>query len=111
MRILLGILALLYTSIAQAVVLKNPNPNIIPEVWGGNVNLGIGNAIAYFIGVAAVLGVIAITWWGIQMVLAAGDEEKVKKARWIIQYALIGTMIAAGAYGIITFVADLNLSA
>lgn len=54
------------------------------------------------------MGVIGITWGGIQMMIAAGDEEKMKKARWIIQYSLIGTGIAAGAYGIINFVANVN---
>jgi hypothetical protein len=65
--------------------------------------------IAWLIGLTAVLTVIAITWAGIQMVLATGEEEKMKKARYTMIYAFIGLFVAGLAYGIVTFITNLNL--
>lgn len=90
------------------IIVENPNETLIPNFWGGNVTNGIGTFIEYAVGIASVLGVIGITWGGIQMMMAAWEEEKMKKARWIIQYSLIGTALAAWAYGIISFVANIN---
>jgi len=53
--------------------------------------------------------VIAITWAGIQMIFSAGDDEKVKKARYTIIYGLIGVFLAGAAYGIIKFVGTIQL--
>lgn len=50
--------------------------------------------IAWGISLTAVLTIIAITWAGIQMVLAVGEEEKMKKARHTMIYAFIGLIIA-----------------
>lgn len=69
----------------------------------------IGNIIAWGIGVTAVLTILAITWAGIQMVLAVWEEEKMKKARHTMIYAFIWLIIAWLAYGIAKFVTNLNL--
>ena len=52
---------------------------------------------------------MAITWASIQMILAAGDEEKTKKARQMIIYAFIGIIIAGLAYGGVHFLMNLKL--
>ena len=57
--------------------------------------------IAYAIGLAGVLGVIGITWWGIQMVLSTGEDEKLKKARYMLIYSMIGVLLAGLAYLIV----------
>lgn len=78
----------------------------VPNADGSDV---IASIIAYGIGIAWVLWVIAITWAGIQMVFSAGDDEKVKKARYTIIYGLIGVFLAGAAYGIIKFVGTIQL--
>jgi hypothetical protein len=50
---------------------------------------GIGSMIAWMIGLSAVLTIMAITWAGINMVLAVGEEEKMKKARQTMIYAFV----------------------
>ena len=53
------------------------DPNLLPPGTSGIQILA--NTIAYGIGIASVLGVIGVTWGGIQMILSSGEEEKLKK--------------------------------
>jgi multisubunit Na+/H+ antiporter MnhB subunit len=62
------------------------------------------------IGLTAVLTVLAITWAGIQMILATGEEEKFKKARHTMIYAFIGLLVAGLAYGAVTLITNLQLN-
>ncbi len=75
----------------QIVEVKNP----MTFLW---------NLIAYAIGIAGVLAVIGVTWWGIQMILSSGEDEKMKKARYILIYSLIGVLVAGLAYGVVDVV-------
>jgi hypothetical protein len=43
------------------------------------------------------------------MVLATGEEEKFKKARYTIIYAFIGLIVSGLAYGIVSFFTNLKL--
>jgi hypothetical protein len=54
----------------------------------------IGSFISWLIGITAVLTILSVTWAGINMVLAAGDEEKMKKARLTMIYSFTGLIIA-----------------
>ncbi len=53
---------------------------------------------------------MTITWASIQMILSVGEDEKIKKARYMIIYAIIGLVIAGLAYGIVKFMTNLNLN-
>lgn len=70
----------------------------------------IGALIAWFIWLTAVLAILAITWAAIHMVLAVGDEEKMKKSRHTMIYAFIGLLISGIAYGVVMLVTGLNLN-
>jgi hypothetical protein len=61
---------------------------------GDNPEDTIANIISYGLGIVGVLAVMAATWAGIQIIIAAGDEEKVKKSRMMIIYAMIGVVVA-----------------
>lgn len=69
----------------------------------------LASLIAYMIGVVAILAVIGVTWGGIQLVLATGDDEKIKKGRYTIIYSLIGVLVAGVAYGIVSLVGSLQI--
>jgi Type IV secretion system pilin len=69
----------------------------------------IANIIAWLLGITAVLTVLAVTYAGIQMILATGEEEKFKKARHTMIYAFVGLVVAGLAYATVTFVTHLNL--
>lgn len=69
----------------------------------------IGAFIAWMIGLTAVLTVLAITWAWIQMILAVGEEEKMKKARHTMIYAFIWLIIAWLAYAAVTMITYIKL--
>lgn len=74
----------------------------------GDPSTAIASLIAGGIGIAAILGVISLTWAGIQMILAAGDDEKIKKAKQMILYSIVGVVLAGLAYGIVKVISILQ---
>ncbi len=70
----------------------------------------IAKIIAFFISLTGILSVMTMTWASIQMILAVGEDEKIKKARYMIIYSLIGLLIAGLAYAIVKFMTNLNLN-
>lgn len=96
----------IFTSYAYDVV--SPAPWLLPEINNNSDNM-IAIIIAWLIQITAVLTILAVTWAAIQMMLAVGEEEKMKKARYTMIYAFIGLGVAWLAYGIVTLVTNLNL--
>lgn len=74
-----------------------------------NIGQLIAKLISYAIGIAGVLWVIGITWWGIQMILSTGDDEKLKKWRFIMIYSIVWVIVAGLAYSIISIVGNLKI--
>ena len=81
-------------------------------IVGNNVNLGIKDrkfsqyiqdVIVYLLGFLALLVVILIIWAGFTILTSGGEEEKVKKAKSIIKYAIFGLIIIFLAWSITTF--------
>jgi len=76
-------------------------------------NIGMPNAIGILQGLAhwsnvllgflGVIGVLAIVWAGVQMIIHFGDEEKITKSKNIIMYVVIGLAIATVAWTIVRF--------
>lgn len=56
-----------------------------------------------------VIGVIALTWGGFLFITAFGEDEKVKKGKNVITYALLGVVLSIAAYGIIDIVNRLTV--
>lgn len=65
------------------------------------VATSIGKIIKQAIMFSGILAIMALTYAGILMMLSYGDESKVKSAKAIIQYALIGVVLSGAAYAII----------
>ena len=59
---------------------------------------------------SGILAILALTYAGILMMLSYGDESKVKSAKSIIQYALIGVVLSGAAYAIIEAINALKIS-
>ncbi len=70
----------------------------------------ISSIIAWMIWLTAVLTILAITWAWVQMVLAIGEEEKMKKARHTMIYAFIWLIVSWLAYAAVTLVINLNFN-
>ena len=65
------------------------------------VATNIGRIIRQMIMFAGVFAIIALTYGGILTMLSYGDESKVKQAKSIITYALVGVVLAGAAYAIV----------
>lgn len=57
--------------------------------------------------VGVILAVIFIIISGIQMIISGGDKQKVQAARGRLTYAIIGLLVIAGAFAIISLVISL----
>lgn len=55
----------------------------------------------------SIIGVLYIIYAGFQVMIGAGDEEKMKKAKNIILYVVIGIIIMWLAYSIVKWAIDL----
>ncbi len=102
--------------LAHAIAVTSPTSNL-PNVNSTDPNAPvippgdmIARIIAYGIGLAGVLAIMAITWGAILIISGAGDEEKMKQGRKIIIFALIGVLIAGGAYLLVNLVSNIRVT-
>ncbi len=64
----------------------------------------VGKIISTFLGVLGILAVALILYAGFLWMTAAGNEQKVEKARSILTQAVIGLAIILASYAIANFV-------
>jgi hypothetical protein len=65
----------------------------------------VGNVVRILIAFAGALAVIAIVVGAIFFIISAGDPAKVRRARDIINNAVVGLVLIVGAYAVVTFIA------
>jgi len=63
------------------------------------------NILQWFLGILALIAVVMVIYGGFTWLTAAGNEERVDKAKKIISAAVIGLIIVLLAWAIIIFVA------
>ena len=66
----------------------------------------VGNFIIGFLALLGIIFIVLIILAGYNWMTAAGDEEKVNKAKDTLTRAIIGLVITVGAYAISQFVMD-----
>jgi hypothetical protein len=66
----------------------------------------ITNGLKIVFGMAGAVAAIIITIAAFKYVVSLGDTSSTAKAKDAILYALIGLLVCATAFGIVTFVAD-----
>ena len=66
----------------------------------------VGNFITGFLALLGIIFIVLIILAGYNWMTAAGDEEKVNKAKDTLTRAIIGLVITVGAYAISQFVMD-----
>ena len=71
----------------------------------------IGRLINAFLGVLGIILVVYLVWAGFLWMTASGEEEKVKKAKAMIQQSVIGMVIVIAAYAIASFVINVLVGA
>lgn len=72
--------------------------NTLPEL--------IGNLIAVLLSVLGIIFVVLVVYAGFLYLTAAGDDEKVKKAKKLLNQSIIGLVIIIAAYAIASYVID-----
>lgn len=63
----------------------------------------VQDIIVYLLGFISLIGVIYIMYAGFQVMTGAGDEEKLKKARNIIIYVILGIVLMWIAYSLVNW--------
>lgn len=69
----------------------------------------LGNIIALLIKYIAVIAVIAVMIGGIMYLVSSGDEEKTKKAKSVIIWALVGVFISVAAWSLINILNNFRI--
>ncbi|MBI4426135.1 MAG: hypothetical protein HY567_01015, partial [Candidatus Kerfeldbacteria bacterium] len=98
-------------TVAFPVMAAAATPFSIEDI-GGSVGLGTSdlkntviNIISWVLGILALVAVVMIIIGGFQWLTAAGNEEKIEKAKKVISAAVIGLIIVLLAWAIVIFVA------
>ena len=78
--------------------------NVKKDAAGKDLSNQISNIINWILGIVGIIAVIVMIYGGVQYMTASGDASKVKKAKDIILYGVIGLIIAALAFAIVNFV-------
>ena len=64
----------------------------------------VETALQIFFGIAFMISLLLVTIGALRFVTANGDPQNISKARNTIIYAVIGIVISASAFAIVTFV-------
>ncbi len=91
-----------------------PNPQSLGLPFEGSdshndVARSISQIIREIVKYVGVLAVLALTYGGFLFMTSFSEDEKVKKAKAIVQYSLIGVILSVAAYSIIDIVNELRL--
>jgi uncharacterized membrane protein len=69
----------------------------------------LGNIITLLIKYVAVIAVIAVMIGGIMYLISSGDEEKTKKAKNTIIWALVGVFTSVAAWSLIDIINNFTI--
>lgn len=108
-RIATGIVPFLLLSLplaAHAADLTGINGPFVAELGLGSqdIRVTIASIINVFMGLLGIIAVVIILYGGFMWMTAAGNEERVDKARKMIVSGVIGLAIILSAYAIARFV-------
>ncbi len=76
-----------------------------------DIKTGIMNIVQYLLGFLGIIAILIILYGGFTWMTAAGNEEKVGKAKQIISAGIIGLVIIFVSYALVTFVINQLISA
>jgi hypothetical protein len=77
-------------------------------VWSWIYDI-LGNIITLLIKYVAVIAVIAVMFGGIMYLISSGDEEKTKKAKNIIIWALVWVFTSVAAWSLINIINNFRI--
>ncbi|MFC1598259.1 Mbov_0395 family pilin-like conjugal transfer protein [Patescibacteria group bacterium] len=95
LSVVASILACLAAAPAYAYELTNPLGDVT------NVNQLIANIISVFLGIVGAIALIMIIYGGFMLLTSSGNQERVKKGRETLFWAILGLVLVFGSYGIV----------
>ena len=79
-------------------------PPGLPQGGIDVVSKASGNALTILIIIAVILALIYLILGGIQWITSGGDKAKVQASRTKLTYAIVGLLVAMGAFFIVSIV-------
>jgi hypothetical protein len=76
--------------------------NLLPKASADGSN--VQSVLQWVFVIAAVISFLVIVIAGFQMIISAGEPQKITKARQTIMYAIVGLIVALSGATIVTFV-------
>ena len=109
-----SILSLFFSQIFYSDIFATPAPNCDWLPWcdtsSNTVTFDvIWSLIATVIQYVAVIAVLALMYWGILYLFSSGEEEKTKKAKNVIIWALVWVLVSASAFLLINILNNFRL--
>jgi len=107
--IIIGLIGVLLIASFPALAVEfDPDNQIkdstkLPDPEGGPEGVVV-KIIQWSLGGLGLFAVIMVIWGGYGWMMAAGNEEKIKKAKAILSYAIIGLIIILLAWAMVSFV-------
>ncbi len=111
-RIATGIVPFMLLSLPMAAHAAGVNLGLTSDVEGAlglgtqDIRVTIASIINVFMGLLGIIAVVIILYGGFMWMTAAGNEERVDKARKMIVSGVIGLAIILSAYAIARFVVN-----
>ena len=100
----------LFSSLVNAAdVLPKPDSMGLPFENVSDATFPIVKIIKETIKYIGILAILAISWGGLQFLTSIGNDEKVKKAKHTIIYALVGVLLSVMAYRIVDIINSLQI--
>jgi type IV secretory pathway VirB2 component (pilin) len=92
-------------SVTVAMAQLNPDESgLVGSADSGNLEDWIVDLLTFLIGFAGLIAVAILIFNGIMYMTASGDENKIAKATKGITYAIVGLVIAAISFLLVTFI-------
>jgi len=79
---------------------KPPKPSKVPT----DFDKAIMNLINWILGFVTMVCVLALIWGGVNYLTSAGDEDKIKTGKKVMEYAIMGIIVCGFAYAIVVVI-------
>ena len=100
-----------YATYSIAAAAGSPRPDIdlnLPFQSSGDPT-SLSVIIAEIIKFVGVISVLSLSWGGIMFASSYGEDGKIKKAKNLITYSLVGVLLSLSGYPIINMLSGLNV--
>jgi len=95
----LGLALLPFLALAQVPIV--PETPLIESPW--DITIIIQDTLNWIAGIVFVIALIMLIWSAILYLTAGGSEDRVKRAKNYLIYAIVGVAVALLAYSVVPF--------